>query len=394
MRIAVLATNRNPLVEPYAGGQESLTAALARGFRQRGHHVVLFAAAGTDASLADELLTYPPLPRLSAVAQLDPQLPEPPFLEDHHAFTFAVSQLAGRDDIDVIANHSLHHLPLSLSSLLTPPLVTTLHTPPFPWLELGAALAVDSARYVAVSQAVADAWETLDSTVIHNGVDAEAFAPRVTNRLASHDPSQVPGFASQVPSQVCRYVAWVGRITPEKAPHLAIEAAQRAGVALRFAGPISDPAYFGERIEPLLQDDNESSAVHYLGPLGGSQVADLMGGADAVLVTPVWDEPFGLVAIEAAMCGAAVVGLRRGGLSEAVIAETGVLVEDPGNDRVRVERLADALRGVVSARRSGTSQRWNPHSVRAAAAEAFGLDRCVREHERVLQEAVRDATDR
>ncbi|MBE7370371.1 MULTISPECIES: glycosyltransferase family protein [Dermacoccus] len=95
MRIAVLATNRNPLVAPFAGGREALTAALVGGFRRRGHHVVLHAAPGTPASLADEVITYPELPRLSEVAALDPQVPEAPFLADHTRISGSAPGLRG-----------------------------------------------------------------------------------------------------------------------------------------------------------------------------------------------------------------------------------------------------------------------------------------------------------
>lgn len=229
MRIAVLATNRNPLSTPYAGGQESLTAALVEGFRAHGHEVVLYAAPGTPTSIADELVVYPELPRLSEVAVLDPQIPEKPFLRDHHAFTFAMAHLAARHDVDVVANHSLHHLPLSLSPVLAMPVVTTLHTPPFPWMELGAALAAQAARYVAVSKAVAAQWSTLtDITVVSNAADPHVFR-------------YGPG---------AQALAWAVRITPEKAPHLAIAVARRTGRALRLIGPVADEAYFAEAIAP------------------------------------------------------------------------------------------------------------------------------------------------
>ena len=255
LRIAVLATNRNPLSEPFAGGQESLTAALVAGFRRRGHHVVLFAAEGTPADVADEVVAYPALPRFSAVAALDPQLPEKPFLDDHHAFTFAAAELARRDragELDVVANHSLHHLPMSLSRAYDAPVVTTLHTPPFPWMELGAALASPASRFVAVSKALAAQWSTLTRQVVANGVDESRFVL---------GPGADDG-----------RLAWVGRITPEKAPHLAIDAARVAGRRLALVGPVSDAAYFEAEIAPRLGGD-----VEHLGAVRPDEVAKVVG---------------------------------------------------------------------------------------------------------------------
>ena len=359
MRIAVLATNRNPLRAPFAGGQESLTAALVAQFRARGHEVVLYAADGTPSDLADEVVVYPALPRLSQVAALDPQVPEKPFLDDHHAFTFAMADLARRDragQVDVVANHSLHHLPMSMSTVLAAPVVTTLHTPPFPWMELGAALAAPSARYVAVSRALAAQWTTLPAPrtrVVRNGVDADAFALG-------------PGAADGA-------LAWVGRVTPEKAPHLAARAARLAGRRLRIVGPVSDEAYARDVLRPVL-----GGGVEHLGALSSVELGEIVGASAGLLVTPVWEEPFGLVAAEAAMCGTPVIALERGGVAEAVTPRTGVLVDPHGGDDVVAARLARA---------AGELDGFDRADVRAAALRELSLGRCVEGHLEVLAEA-------
>lgn len=307
MRIAVLGPSWNPLTEPYAGGQEALVATLVHGLREHGHDVLLYAHADTDPRLADEFVPYAYLPELSCVAALDPQLPEPFFLSDQHAFAGAMADLLARDDLDVVLNHGLHQLPLVLSRLLTVPLVTTLHTPPFPWLELGAAVAGPNARYVAVSAALASQWSTLHPApvVIPNGIRMERFA------LGA-------GGAGLV---------WAGRITAEKGTHVAIEAARLAGRHLDIVGPIADAAYFEREVRPHLGAD-----VSYLGHLGHDELAIVFGGSAAALVTPLWDEPFGLVAAEAAACGTPLVALRRGGLADVVAPGMGVFAALPPAD--------------------------------------------------------------
>ncbi|WP_372939537.1 glycosyltransferase [Mycolicibacterium sp.] len=124
---------------------------------------------------------------------------------------------------------------------------------------------------------------------------------------------------------------WFGRITPEKGTHLAIEAARRAGMPLVLAGPISDPQYFAERVEPEL-----GSEVRYAGHLGQDALARVVGSAGAALVTPTWDEPYGLVIAEAMSCGTPVVAFDRGGVPELVGPRCGRLV--PPNDVAAMAR--------------------------------------------------------
>lgn len=339
------------MIEPFRGGQEALTATLIRELRKRGHRIWLFACEGTDPALADELHPYPGLPELSMIAALDPQLPEPDFLADHHALVAAWSVLHRETTaFDIIHNQTLHHLPLSLSPALQTPLVTTLHTPPFPWLELGAAVAAPTAHYVSVSEALRGQWTTITAhhDVIHNGIDPATFALG-------------PGGND---------LAWVGRLVPEKAPELAVRAARAARRPLRLAGPIPDRSWFDATVAPLL-----SGEIEYLGHLRDSETAELMGSSGALLVTPRWEEPFGMVAVEAALTGTPVVGVRRGGLPEVVQPEIGVLVDPGGTDDEVARRLAGGVELVGQLPRE---------EVRAAAAQRFSADRMATEYERLF----------
>lgn len=346
MRIAVIGPARHPVAEPYAGGQERFTALLVRGLRGRGHHVELWARAGTAPALADELHVLPDTPELSTIASGDPNMPEPEFLNDQVAYLSVLRDLLHRNDFDAALNQSLHQLPLALSSTLRIPMVTTLHTPPFPWMEIGAWLAGPDSHLVAVSAALRTLWETLRGVrVIHNGVDPVDFPVG-------------PGGDE---------LAWAGRLTPEKGADIAIDAAARSGRRLRLAGPISDTGWFDHAIRPALGD-----RVEYVGALRDTELAEFYGQSAATLVTPRWEEPFCLVAAESQMCGTPVVGLRRGGLPEVVRPSGGVLVAHGADES---GRLAAAVDYVMGANREG---------VGTAARAQLSSDHTVDGYEQLL----------
>ena len=121
---------------------------------------------------------------------------------------------------------------------------------------------------------------------------------------------------------------WSGRLVPEKAPHEAIDAVRRTGRAITVAGPVLDRRYFDREIRPRLGDQ-----VRYAGHLDQRRLCDLVGSSAVAVVTPQWDEPYGLVAAEAMACGTPVAAYARGGLTEIVTPELG-----PAGDALRTWR--------------------------------------------------------
>lgn len=346
MRVAVVAHGHFPVVEPFAGGLEAFTSRLVRGLRRRGHEVLLYAAEGTDEQLADELVTFEPSP-----ARLGPRrptrtagAPDPVDRQETRAYLEVVRDLAGRGrSIDVVANHTLQPTVLALSAALDPPVVSTFHTPLLEPVADAMRLADHRARYLAVSASCARAWAPagVDAQVVLNGVDLEEFVPG-------------PGGGRAV---------WTGRLTPDKGADIAIVTAQRAGIPLDLVGPISDPDWFEAVVRPLLGAD-----VRHLGALDHAGAARVVGSSAVALVTPRWEEPFGLVAAEALVCGTPVVALDRGALPEIVDTSSGVVV--PPADGV------DAL-----ARAVGDALRLDRQVVAAVARERFSLERMLDEHE-------------
>ncbi|PZS14999.1 MAG: glycosyltransferase family 4 protein [Pseudonocardiales bacterium] len=318
MRIALIASARYPIRQPFAGGLEAHTWALARGLRQRGHEVTVFGGTGCDPDL-DVRLMLPDWPRLSDAARADTSMTAEAWLGDHHAYLQLVLELADRalDDFDVVHNNSLHHLPVAMARVIPIPMITTLHTPPTPWLESAIQVGACPVTFVAVSAHTARAWRHLvTARVIRNGVDLKTWQPG-------------PGGDSLI---------WTGRLVREKGPDLAIQAALAAGLELDLVGPVPDAEYFAAEIEPHL-----GPQIRYLGHRGHAELSGLVGSAAAALVTPRWDEPYGLVAAEALACATPVAGFARGALSEVLDDSCAVLV--PAGD---VAALACAARDAAA----------------------------------------------
>lgn len=299
MRIGIIAHLKYPIAEPFAGGLEMHTHLLARSLRDRGHAVTIFASSRSEPGLGLEAICSETA--ISTVGTAE--APDVAFFKEHHAYLSLMSELRHRR-FDVIHNNSLHYIPVTMADSLPMPMVTTLHTPPFCWLESGIRLCrARNNAFVAVSNAVGKLWNhvlPVDS-VIMNGIDLDRF---------SFHPAP----------DTEAYLVWYGRIVPEKGLHLAIAATKQVGLSLRIAGPILDEVYFREQIAPHLGAD----AIH-VGHLAHGELAKLVAGARAFMCTPLWEEPYGLVVAEALACGVPVAAFARGAIPDIVDDSCGVL---------------------------------------------------------------------
>lgn len=162
------------------------------------------------------------------------------------------------------------------------------------------------------------------------------------------------------------YLAFCGRISPEKRTDRAIEIAEAAGLPLRIAGKVDrvDREYFSEVIEPML----ERPGVEYIGEIGDSEKDDFLGGARALLFPIDWPEPFGLTMIEAMACGTPVIAFPHGSVSEVLEdGVTGFLVESVEEAVEAVGRLGELSRDRC---RAEFEERF---SVRRMAEEYLGV---------------------
>lgn len=320
MPIAMVAPLVTPVRDRQLGGSQVVACELTRGLRQAGEEVELFAVRGSRVSglelrllphgpHSDALLrlTRPCLRRLTPVSW-------PPTTAARY---LALAATVAVERPPVVHNHGQDWPAFYALAATGLPTAHTLHLPPLDTAAVAAAAAaarcLPRPRFVAPSRVTARQWRAFVpvDAVIGNGVDPASvpFSPRPVPDLAV-----VPG-----------------RISPEKGTHLAIDAARSAGLRVLVVGPVYDRSYHLAEVVPRLLP----GAVRWAGAVSRSRLARLVGRAAVAVVVPRWEEPFGLVAVEANLAGTPVAGVARGALPEVVGRDGGVLVEGCGIGSLR-----------------------------------------------------------
>lgn len=339
MRIGLIAPPWVPVPPPAYGGTEAVVDRLARGLVRAGHDVLLGAAANSSC----------PVPRVMGGDEA--RAGAPVVGDTVTELSHVVRSYAGMTDVDVIHDHTLAG-PLYHRPNRTIPVVTTNHgrfdatlTPLF--------RAMRGVPVLAISHHQASTAGDLPlAGVIHHGIDVGAVP----------EGRGDGGYAS-----------FVGRMCPDKGPRQAALVARAAGVPLRMAAKIREPEeweYFDSAVRPLLCSD-----VEYVGELGLEDKLDLIGRSCALLNPLQWDEPFGLVMIEALATGTPVVATPMGSAPEIVDdGRTGYL-------RTGLIPLAAGLRDAPSLDRTVCR-----NSVRLR----FDAERMVSKHLRLYEKLVAD----
>ncbi len=320
MRIAQISPLTEAVPPKLYGGTERIVSYIADELAAIGHDVTLFAS-GDSVTKAKLVAAWPRALRLDETMR--------DHLAPHLIMLQAVAERA--PEFDVIHSH-MDYLGYPILRETGIPFVTTLHgrmhLPELrPVYEM-----FDDVALVSISDAQREPLPDANYVAtIHHGIPERLLTPG---------------------SGAGGYLAFIGRISPEKAPDAAVRIAALAGMKLKIAAKVdaADREYFSTRIEPLLNGSN----VEYLGEISDAEKSTFLGEAAGLIFPIAWHEPFGLAMIEAMACGTPVIAFRRGSVPEVVDhGVTGFIVDDeaqaaavarrlPELDRARVRRIFEA----------------------------------------------------
>lgn len=336
MRIAQVAPLYESVPPRLYGGTERVVSYLTEELVRQGHDVTLFAS-GDSITSARLKSCWPSALRLAGISTASSAAPHLHMIEE---------VLQESYQFDIIHFH-LDFLPFSQIRSAGLPALSTLHgrqdiPEQFPMYR-----EFDDMRLISISDAqrVAMPWASWAATV-HHGLPEDLYRPQRKRG---------------------DYLAFLGRISPEKRVDRAVEIARRAGKKLRIAAKV-DPAdreYF-EQLRWILDEPH----VEFLDEIGESEKEEFLGNAAALLFPIDWPEPFGLVMIEAMACGTPVIAFRNGSVPE-VIDEgvTGFIVDD-------IEEAVEAVHKIPTLDR---------HACRAVFKQRFSARRMCDDYVNVYQ---------
>ncbi len=332
MRIAVISPPWAPVPPKLYGGIELVVDRLSVGFQDAGHEVLLYAT-------GDSTTPVPMQWVLEKAEGMRIGMAVPEQRHVMHAYEAVMEWGA-----DVVHDHSIIGPFHAADRYPDLPVATTIHGPFNEELtDLYERLNKSGTPIIAISHAQDRSARTVQcARVIHHGIDAQDFP------VGTGDGG---------------YCLFLGRMSPDKGPHRAIAAAKKAGVPLLMAAKMREAweiAFFDEHVKPHLNDD-----IQYLGEVPHEHKLELLAGATALLNPIRWNEPFGLVMIEALACGTPVLAFPEGAAPEIVEdGVTGFLCADEDAMAADITRAKDLDRS----------------KCRAAVENYFSTKRMVDEH--------------
>jgi glycosyltransferase involved in cell wall biosynthesis len=335
MRIAQIAPLTESVPPKLYGGTERVVSYITEALVDLGHDVTLFASGDSLTSAKLE----PVWPR---ALRLDPGI------RDRIAPHMLLMEMVRRqaDQFDVLHFH-MDYYSFSVFKRQETPFVTTLHgrldlpeqQPVFDTFNTAPVISISNAQRQPMPQA---RW----LRTVYHGLPENLYTPQPVEQ---------------------RYLAFLGRISPEKRVDTAIRIAQRCGLPIRIAAKVdeADREYFERDIKPLLALPN----VEFVGEINDGQKAEFLSGAHALLFPIDWPEPFGLVMIEAMACGTPVIAFNRGAVPEVVEeGVTGYIVEDEIGAVAAVNRVSRISRAGV---RRHFEERFTSHRMAQEYVQAY-----------------------
>ena len=345
MRIAQISPLWESVPPKFYGGTERIVSYLTEELVRLGHDVTLFASGDSVTSARLEAICPCALRLCTGIFNRDAPL------------TMLLERAMGKPgDFDIVHSH-LDFLGFPLARRNTTPTVTTFHgrldlpelQPVFREYAEMPMVSISDAQRKPVS------WTNWQATVYHGlPMDLYGLHPN-------------PG----------SYLAFLGRIAPEKRLDHAIEVAKRVGIPLRIAAKVDpmDQKYFHAEIEPLLSDP----LIEYLGEITDAEKDEFLGHAMALVCPYDWPEPFGLVLIEALACGTPVLAYRRGSIPEIVEERvTGFICEGLDEMTAAIQRIPE-----IGRRRC-----------REAFERRFSVERMAQDYLRVYEQTIGNARER
>jgi glycosyltransferase involved in cell wall biosynthesis len=337
MKIALIAPPFIAVPPKNYGGTESFIADLVSGLKDKGIEIVLYANGESTA----------PVECRSLFEKEDwpAELPIERNLKQLSHAAWAVKDAAGEADLIHVNSAAA----VACSRFVDIPFVSTIHhTYDSEIAEYYGTL--PGVNYVTISETQHRRLSMPRMRTIHHGIESSSY-----NVQKKQD-----------------YLVFLGRIAAQKGPHVAIEIAKKSGIPLKIAGEVQPGSqqYWESRIKPYV----DGKFIEYVGRVNLKEKNELLGRARALLFPVQWDEPFGLVMIEAMACGTPVLALPGGSVQEVV--KEGV----SGHIRSTADELAQCAREL----------NLNPEAVRAYMEEFFSLERMTRDYINLYTEILQD----
>jgi glycosyltransferase involved in cell wall biosynthesis len=335
VRVAIIAPVWFPVPPSGYGGIEWVVSLLTDGLAAAGHDVTLFAS-GDSYTKAKLVSVFPEAPSAD-IGRTTPEL------------RHALACFERADEFDIVNDHS-GPVAAALGGAVETPVVHTVHGP---------LVGADGELYASLARVAPEVG------LISVSLNQRKPQPDLPWIATCHNALDLGAYP--VHTERGEYLLFLGRMSADKGCHRAVEVAQEAGVPLKIAGKMREPAereYFEEYVAPHL-----GGGIEYLGETSHGKKVALLQNARATLFPIEWEEPFGLVMIESMACGTPVIATRWGAVPEVIEdGRTGIIVDDWRQTAGALE-AADALDPAVL--RSTVEERFTPERMVADYVAAY-----------------------